>query len=98
MQVGDDSITRDSEGVVMATKEAYLKKLEAQLKAWDAKLEVLSAKAKMAKAEARIDYENQLESLKSKRAAAYKALEDLGKRSDEAWEDMKDGMERNNFV
>jgi hypothetical protein len=55
----------------MATKEAYQKKLEAQLKEWDAKLDQLSAKAQKATAEARITYENELESLKSKQAAAH---------------------------
>ena len=78
----------------MATKEAYQKKLEAQLKEWDAQLALLSAKAKKATADARINYENELESLKSKRAAANKTLEELGKRSENAWEDMKDGAER----
>ncbi|EEG09607.1 sll1863 family stress response protein [Pseudogulbenkiania ferrooxidans] len=78
----------------MATKEAYRKKLEAQLKEWDAKLAVLSAKAKKATADARINYENELESLKSKRAAAYNMLEEMGERGENTWEDMKDGVEK----
>ncbi len=77
----------------MATKEAYQKKYEAQLKEWDAKLDQLSAKAQQATADARISYENELEDLKSKRAAAHKALDEFGTRSAGAWEDMKDGME-----
>ncbi len=78
----------------MATKEAYQKKLEAQLQEWDAKLDQLSAKAQNATADARITYENELESLKSKRAAAHTTLEELGKRGESAWEDMKDGAEK----
>lgn len=78
----------------MATKEAYRRKLEAQLRAWDAKLDQLGAKAKMATADARISYENELESLKSKRAAAHKTLKELAERGENAWEDMKDGAER----
>jgi chromosome segregation ATPase len=78
----------------MATKEAYQKKLEAQLKQWDAELALLSAKANKATADARINYENELESLRSKRAAAHETLEELRKRSENAWEDMKDGMEK----
>lgn len=78
----------------MATKEAYRKKLEAQLKEWDAKLDVLSAKAQKTTADARIKYENELESLRSRRAAAHKMLEELGKRSEDAWEDMKGGAEK----
>ena len=78
----------------MASKEAYQKKFEAQLKEWDAKVDQLSAKAQKASAEARIKYENELESMRSKRAAAIKTLEELGKRSEGAWEDMKDGAEK----
>jgi chromosome segregation ATPase len=78
----------------MASREAYQKKLEAQLNEWDAKLKQLGAKAQKATADARISYENDIESLKSKRAAARKALSELGERSDSAWEDMKEGMEK----
>jgi hypothetical protein len=79
----------------MATKEeeSYKIKLEAELKEWDAKLDQLSAKAQEATADARISYENELESLKSKRAAAHEALEELGKHSRNAWEDVKDGAQ-----
>ena len=75
-------------------EEAYQKKLEAQLSEWDAKLKQLGAKAKNATADARISYENDLEILKSKRTAAQKTLAELGKRGENAWEDMKDGMEK----
>jgi hypothetical protein len=78
----------------MASKEAYQKKLEAQLNEWDAKLKQLGATAKTATADARINYENQLEDLKRKRAAAHETLQELGKRGENAWEDMKDGMEK----
>ncbi|MFN0317184.1 MAG: hypothetical protein ACKVQA_19360 [Burkholderiales bacterium] len=78
----------------MATKEAYQKKLEAHLKVWDAKLDQLSAQAHKTAADARIHFENELESLRTKRAAAHKTLEELGKRGENAWEDMKDGAEK----
>jgi len=78
----------------MASKEAYQQKLKAQLIEWDAKLKQLSAAAQKAAADARISYENELESLKKKRAAAHKTLEELGERSENAWEDMKDGIEK----
>ena len=78
----------------MATKEAYGKKLEAQLAEWDAKLDVLAAKARNATAAARISYEDELESLRGKRAQALSALQELGKRGEDAWEDMKDGVKK----
>ena len=77
----------------MATKEAYRKKLEAQLRQWDAKLDLWSASAQKATADARIRYENELEALKVKRAAAHRKLEELGQRSEDAWGDMRDAME-----
>lgn len=77
----------------MATKQVYLQRLEAQLKDWDARLSVLSAKAQRVKADARIGYENEVETLRRNRAAARAMLEDLGKRGEDAWEDMKDGVE-----
>jgi len=78
----------------MATKEAYQQKLQAQLDEWDAKLDALSAKAREFTADARIGYENELETLRTKRASARKTLEELGARGENAWEDMKDGLER----
>lgn len=78
----------------MATKEAYQKKLEAQLAEWDAKLDVLAARARNATAAARISYEDELESLRARRADAHTALQELGKRGEDAWEDMKDGIEK----
>ena len=57
-------------------------------------LDQLSAKAQKATAEARIKYENELESLKGRRAAAHGKFEELGKRSENAWEDMKGRMEK----
>jgi len=78
----------------MASRQAYVQKLNAQLKEWDAKLDQMSAKAQKATANARINYENELESLKTRRAVANRKLEELGQRGENAWEDMKDGVER----
>ena len=47
-----------------------------------------------ATAEARIRYENELESLKGRQVAAHRAFAELGKRRENAWEDMKDGVEK----
>jgi phage shock protein A len=78
----------------MATKAAYQAKLKAQLNEWDAKIDVWNAKAATASATARIRYENELESLADKRASARKMLDTLGKRTDAAWEEMKEGAEK----
>jgi chromosome segregation ATPase len=83
-----------NKGAVMASRQAYVQKLNAQLKEWDAKLDQLSAKAQKATADARINYENELESLRARRAVANRKLEELGQRGESAWEDMKDGVEK----
>ncbi|MFN9771584.1 MAG: hypothetical protein ACK54X_03000 [Burkholderiales bacterium] len=78
----------------MATRDAYRQKLEAQLAEWDARLDTFSARAKRASAEARIDYENDLQALRRQRSAAAESLSELGRRSEDAWQDMKAGTEK----
>lgn len=77
---------------MMATKEAYRKKLEAQLAQWDAQIDLWSASARKAAADTRVKYENELEGLRHRRAAAHRKLEELNERSESAWEEMKDGV------
>lgn len=78
----------------MATKDAYRQKLEAQLAEWDARLDSFAARAKRASAEAWIDYENELEGLRRQRRAAAESLSELGRRGEDAWQDMKAGTEK----
>jgi poly(hydroxyalkanoate) granule-associated protein len=79
---------------IVATKAAYQKKLEAQLKEWDAQLDQLMAKAEKAKADVRSKVEDELDSLKTQRAAVQKKLDELRNRGEEAWEDLKGGLEK----
>ncbi len=76
------------------SKQAYQEKLEAQLAEWDAKLGLIIAKAKNLKADARIEYERQYTALQQKRQEALVKLEDLYKRGEDAWEDLKEGTEK----
>ena len=78
----------------MATKEAYQQKFAAQLREWDARVDALNASVKVASADARIKYENELESLRSQRAAVQGMLSELGRRSENAWADVKLGAEK----
>jgi len=88
--VKDDSLAE----TVVATKEAYQKKLEAQLKEWDRQLDQLMAKAKKAGAEARTKVEDELANLKNQRAAVQKKLDELRNRGEDAWEELTDGVEK----
>ncbi len=76
------------------SKQAYCEKLEAQLREWDARLDLIKAKAKGLQAEAKIEYESQIQALQHQRQEAVARLEELRKRNELAWEDLKDGTER----
>lgn len=76
----------------MSEKEAYEKKLQAQLDEWGAEIDRLKAKADAAGADAQLEYNKQLDELRSKRAAANEKLAELKATSGDAWEDLKDGI------
>lgn len=77
----------------MSMKEAYQKKLQARLDEWDAEIRKLKAKADSAKADIQIDYHKQLTSLEAKRKEAADKLAELEEASEDAWVDLKAGVE-----
>jgi uncharacterized coiled-coil DUF342 family protein len=77
----------------MSTKEVYLQKLRTQLDEWDAEIKKLKASAQKAGAELHIDYKEDIEEMRAKRDTALKKLEELTHSGDEAWEDLKEGIE-----
>lgn len=77
----------------MSAREAYEKKLRAELEEWKAEMDLLKAKAHKAEADAQLESENLWESLKAKQEAAAAKLHELEHASDEAWEDIKEGVE-----
>jgi hypothetical protein len=77
----------------MATKAAYQKKLAAQLREWEANLEILQAKAAQASADVRIGYENEIKRFQARQTAAQRTMTELGEKSGEAWEDLRQGAE-----
>ena len=81
-------------GKEKTAKEAFQEKLETQLREWDKKLDGLKGKAKKAKADLRHDLDAQVEALRAQRAAAQDKLHELGQRSENAWEDLKEGAEK----
>jgi uncharacterized coiled-coil DUF342 family protein len=78
----------------MSTKDAYKQKLQAQLSEWNAEIEKLRAKADNAEADARIEYQKQIEELRSMHETASAKLAELKGASDDAWEDLKVGIDR----
>ena len=77
----------------MSTKEAYKQKIEAELELAQANLAKLKAQAKSSAAGARIKYAEQIDELEQKFDATKTKLKELGEASDDAWEDLKDGVE-----
>ncbi len=77
----------------MSKKEAYKQKIEAELELAQAKLGKLKAQAKSSSAGARINYTEQIQKVEQKFDATKTKLKELGEASDDAWEDLKDGVE-----
>ena len=78
----------------MSEKSAYRQKLEARLDQWRAEIDKLEAKAVEAGADARIEYRDQLETLRGKQAEARRKLSELDDATSDAWQDLKGGIER----
>ncbi|MCG7852737.1 MAG: hypothetical protein MIO92_09465, partial [Methanosarcinaceae archaeon] len=74
-------------------KTSYERRIEAELHEWGTKIDILKAKAEASKAEARSIYVNQIEGLKAKQEAAKRKLNQLRESGEEAWEDVKKGVD-----
>mgnify|MGYP006309054223 CR=1 FL=1 len=79
--------------LVMSMKESYEKKLQAQLDEWDAEINKLKAKADKAQADAQLEYYEKVEELRMMQEAARAKLTELREAGDDAWEDLKAGLE-----
>jgi predicted nucleic acid-binding Zn-ribbon protein len=77
----------------MSSKEAYKQKIEAEVELAHVKLAELKAKVKNSAADARIEYENQIEDLEQKINTTNAKLKELSEASEDAWENLKDGVE-----
>jgi multidrug resistance efflux pump len=77
----------------MSKKKAYHDKLQSQLDQWRAEIGKLQAKAQGRSAQAQLDYHRQVEELRSMQADAEKKLDELRQAGDEAWEDLKSGID-----
>lgn len=77
----------------MNDKSAYAKKFEAQLDEWDAEIDKIEARARQAGADAQIEYQRQLDELRRKRGRARQKLDELESAGQEAWEEIRQGLE-----
>jgi len=78
----------------MQDKKSYLEMLADQLREWDTEIDELKVKAHLAKADAKDEFAKQLEELRAKKEAAQSKLQQLQETGDEAWDDIKAGVEK----
>ncbi|MDZ7807479.1 MAG: hypothetical protein U5K71_10230 [Gracilimonas sp.] len=86
-------IDKNKRGIYMSKREEYIDKLTAKLKEWDIKLEKLESKAKKSKVEVEADVKKQIGDLRIKKTEASNRLESLKEASDDAWKDLREGIE-----
>ena len=77
----------------MNKKEIYHQNLQAQLNEWSEQTDKLRAKADKAGADAQLEYNKHIEELRSSQQAAIIKLAELKDANDDAWEDLKAGMD-----
>ena len=82
----------------MSMKDSYQQKLQAQLDEWSADIDKLKARADKADADVKLEYYVQIEELREKQETAKDKLSELMDASDDAWEDLKAGVESARFV
>lgn len=78
----------------MSTRDAYVEKLKSQLDAWNAEVDALEGRARKAQAEAQGLYQAQIEALRAKSEQAKLQLDLLRRASEDAWSEMRAGMEK----
>ncbi|PLX99651.1 MAG: coiled coil domain-containing protein [Desulfuromonas sp.] len=78
----------------MDKKKSYEERLEAELNEWSAKIDVLKAKAAKTKSDAEINFAEEIERLEAKKAGAKAKLQQLREAGDDAWDDLKAGIEK----
>lgn len=78
----------------MSEKSATREKLEARLDQWRAEIDKLQANAAEAGADTRKEFENQVKALRKQQDKAREKLKELETASDDAWNDIKHGIEK----
>ena len=77
----------------MSTKEAYKQKIEAELELAQAKLTEIKAQAKISTADVRLKHAKQVDEIEQKVSTMKARLKELCESSEEAWEQLKGGVE-----
>ena len=78
----------------MESKDVYKAKIDVQLKELSGKIAELKAKADLAEAQVKVEYLKQVDALRAKKEETQAKLEELKKAGDDAWETLKNGVEK----
>lgn len=78
----------------MEDKKYYLQNLADQLHQWDVEIDELNARAGKAQAEAKREHLNEIDNLRAKKEAAQSQMKQLQAAGNDAWDDMKTGIEK----
>jgi predicted nucleic acid-binding Zn-ribbon protein len=78
----------------MTDKNAYIEKAKAQIDRWTAEIDKMTAKLAEAEADSKIAYDKQLDEARKQRDDAEAKLKEIGDSSDDAWDDMKAGIDK----
>ncbi len=78
----------------MKSKTTYQKKIESQLTKWKTTIDGLKTKIEQAEVAGKAKLHAQLDRLHDKRAGAEKLLEELSATSQDAWDEIKSGIEQ----
>lgn len=75
------------------TRNTYVEKIKAKLDEWNADIAKLEAKARQQEADTQIKLMERIETLKKKRKSTEDDLDKLRQAGDNAWQDLKTGVE-----
>ncbi|MHA7888316.1 sll1863 family stress response protein [Roseicyclus sp.] len=78
----------------MTTQDVYVERAKAQLDKWNAEIRKMRADLKEAQGKGEDELERQLDELKERRDEAEGRLQEIGRASGAAWQDMIDGFEK----
>lgn len=77
----------------MEAKKTFQEKMKARMESLDSRIDVLKAKAHKAQADTKLSILNRVEGLDSERAEVNRRLEEMKEAGQEAWQDLKEGVE-----
>ena len=77
----------------MSNRDEYVRKMQAKLDEWNDEIDILTAKAGGVTADVKKEYNEQIESLKVKQAAARQKIVELQQAGESVWKDVKSGVD-----